>query len=812
MLLDVLLRDTRYALRTLARSPGYAAAAILTLALGIGANTAIFSSIDEILFRPPNLPQPEQLAQVYSFNRKTSTYVSSSYPDYLDFRQQARSFENLAAYVRFPLNVQLLGDLSERISVEAVSGNYFAMLRVPPLAGRAFASADDVPGAAPVAMIAEELWRTRLQADPAVLGRPIEISGRQFTVIGIVPKSVTGLNLNWVTPPRIWIPLRTTVLVIPRFDRVFDSRAAVWLVLTGRLNTGVPISTAQAELQAIAAHIAGKRDLTALVYPLSRSKFWPSYRKDIRTSLTGFGIASGLILLLACANVSNLLLGRAIARRRELAMRLAIGAGRGRIVRQLLTESAVLAVLSCGAALGVAYGLMRLLLQFPSALGLTLNLDLHLESHALTFCVALSALAIALFGLAPAIQTAGLAIMPSLKDSGNASAGGRHQWFRSGLVALQAAFAMILLVGGGLYGRALWTAYSTDLGFQSNRLLTAEFSVPPSGKTEEQIRNDQRSLLDHLSSAPGIVSATWSSMGIFTPGRFRASIQAEVGRPPVAATCEFVGRDYFRTLGIPLIEGHDYTARDEETGTRAIVNRTLARALWAGAGPVGRTILMEAPGRANAPFIVAGVAGDTKDGSVWEQPEPHLYLPASQSQVSAGFLAVRTSVPPAELAQPLRKLWGELEPLAPLDDIQTGEERVNLALTPQRVAAAILGGFSLLALLLTAVGLYSVVAFSVAQQKREMGIRIAIGASPGSIFAAVLRKSMIPAVAGLAAGMAASVPLMHVVAAKARNVSPYDEPTYLAVALILAAVACVAAMVPARRAMRVDPASALRSE
>ncbi len=811
--IDGIARDIRYALRTLARSPGYAAAAILTLALGIGANTAIFSATDEILLRPPDVPEPQRLAQVYRFNLKTSTYRSSSYPDYVDFRQQARSFENLAAYVRFPLNVRMAGEASERISVEAVSGNYFAMLRVPSLGGRALESADDVPGAAPVAMIAEDLWRTRLQADPAAIGKSIAISGLQFTIAGIVPKRVGGLNLNWATPPRIWIPLRAAALVIPRFDRVFDSRGAIWLVLVGRLNRGVSISAAQAELQAISANIGNNRDLSAVVYPLSRSKFWPAYRNDIQTSLTGFGIASGLIMLLACANVSNLLLGRAIARRRELAMRLAIGAGRGRIVRQLLTEAGVLAVLSCGAGLIVADGLMRLLRQFPAALGLTLALDLHIESRALAFCIALSALAILLFGLAPALQTARLAVMPSLKGSGNASAGGRHEWFRGALVALQAAFAMVLLIGGGLYGRTLWKAYSTDLGFRSDHLLTAAFSLPPPGnEAAEQMWRAQRSLLARLPATPGVVSIALSSTGILSPGYPQVRIETGPDSAPVSAASEYVSRDFLKTMGIPLFAGEDFSARDDEAGAVAIVNRTLARSLAPGASPIGKTILVETARGTKSRFIIVGIAGDTRYGSIWEQPEPHLYLPASQTDVSAGFLAVRTSVPPAEFAEPLRKMWGDLEPLSPLYEIQTAGERVNLALTPQRVAAAILGGFALLALILTAIGLYSVVAFSVAQQKREIGIRLAIGARPRAIFTAVLRRSMIPAVAGLAAGVAASFPLMRILAVKARDVSPYDEPTYLVVALILAVVACTAAIAPARRAMRVDPSTALRSE
>lgn len=810
---DNLVRDARYALRTLARSPGYAAAAILTLAIGIGANTAIFSATDEILLRPPDVPEPDQLAQVYAFNRKTSTYLSSSYPDYLDFRRQARSFENLAAYVRFPVNVQIGGEASERLSVEAVSGNYFSMLRVPPLGGRALEPADDAPGAAPMAMIAEELWRTRLRADPTAIGRPIAISGRKFTIAGVVPKRVTGLNLNWATPPRIWIPLRASALVIPRLDRVFESRAAIWLVLVGRLNRGVSMPAAQAELQAIAANIGDNRDLSAVVYPLNRSKFWPSYRNDIQASLKGFGIASGLILLLACANVSNLLLGRAFARQRELAMRLAIGAGRGRIVRQLLTEAGVLGILSCGAGLLAADGLMRLLRQFPAALGLNLNLDLQIESRALAFCIALSACVIALFGLAPALQTARLAVMPCLKGSGNATVGAGRQWFRWGLVAVQAAFAMVLLIGGGLYGRTLWMAYSTDLGFRSDHLLTAAFSLPPAGKeSADQTWRAQQDLLAQLAATPGVVAATLSSTGILSPGHPQARIETAPGAAPASATCEFVSRNFLKTMGIPLLAGEDFSARDEGAGGMAIVNRTLARSMSPGASPIGRTILVDAPGRTKSRFVIAGIAGDTKYGSIWEQAESHLYLPAGQSDVSAGFLAVRMTVPPSELVEPLRKLWNDLAPMSPLYEIQTAEERVNLALTPQRVAAAILGGFAMLALILTAIGLYGVVAFSVAQQKREFGIRIAIGASPRAIFAAVLRKSMIPAVVGLAAGVAASFPLMRILAAKARNVSPYDESTYLAVALILAAVAAMAAIVPARRAMRVDPSTALRSE
>jgi len=708
--------------------------------------------------------------------------------------------------------VQVSGGAPDRTSVEAVSDNYFAMLDVPPLAGRAIGPGDDVSGAAPVTMIAEELWRTEFQANPGAVGRTLTISGRPFTIIGVVPERVHGLNLNWVTPPRVWIPLHASTLVLPRFERMFDSRGAIWLVVTGRLKPGVAIASAQAEMQTIAANIADRRDLTAVVFPLSRSKFWPSYRRDIGTSLAGFGIASGLILLLACANVSNLLLGRAIARRREMAVRLAVGAGRGRIIRQLLTESVILAALSCAAGLAVSSVFMQLLRRFPDALGLSLALDLSIESRALMFCVALSAFTVALFGLAPALQTTHLEIVPSLKESGN-TGHGPQDWLRSILIAFQAAFAMILLVGGGLYGRSLWHAYMMDPGFRSDHLLTAAFSLPPPGADSvERVWNAQQSLLQRLSTTPGVASAAISSAGILNGAPLHARIEAPLASPSsLAADCEFVTHDFFRTMGIPVIEGRDFTASDDVAGTIAIVNRALARSLSKSGSPVGQTIAVDAPGRKSPRVLITGVAANARYASLWEDPAPRVYLPSTRTNV-AGFLAVRTSAPPMELAGPLRWLWEQLSPLAPLYEIQTAGEQVDVFLTPQRVAAGILGGFSMLALVLTAIGLYSVVAFSVARQTRELGIRIAIGAEPRAIFSAVLRRAMLPVAIGLGAGVAASIPLIRILATRATDVSPYDGPTWAAVALILGVVALAAAIVPARRAVQIDPSAALRSE
>jgi predicted permease len=811
-LLDTLARDLRYALRGLRRAPVFAAAAIVTLALGIGANTAIFSAVDEVLFRAPSLPEAGRLAQVYSFQRKTSTYVSSSYPDYVDLRAAA-SFQSLAAYVRLPLAVSL-GDGAERISIDAVTGNYFDTLGAPPIAGRALRPDDDRPGAPAVAWIAEGLWRRRFHADASAAGRTIEIEGQRFTIAGVMPDRFGDLNLNWATPPQIWIPLRTVTVVAPRLNVVFENRAATWLVLTGRLRAGVTAAAAQAELQTIAdrlarANPATNRDLTAVVLPLSRSKFWPAYRTSVANSLAAFAVAAGLLLLLACANVSNLLLERAAGRRREFAVRLAIGAGRAGILRQVLTESAVLALLGCAASVAVAQALMGLLGRFPNALGLPLTLDLHVEARALAVCMALSAATTLLAGLAPAVSSMRAAFLPALKDSAR---GARAHWFHGGLIALQAALSMVLLTGGCLYGRTLWRAYSADLGFRADHLLTGSFSTPVAGpEASARFREKERAFRQRIAAMPGVVSTSVSSAALLTGAHQR--VQVDGGDGARAADREFIGADFVATTGMRLTAGREFTERDDAPAPRvAIVNDTLATALWPGANPLGRVVTMLESARKRTPVTVVGVVRTAKYGSVWEQAQPRFYLPAAQSDFAPPYFLVRTNGRPEELARAATSAWAEIAPGSPLYGLETGEERVDASLMPERVAAGILGGFGALALALTAVGLYSVVAFAVAQQRREIGIRMAVGASPGAVTAGMLRRSMTWVVAGIGAGSIGSVAAVRVLATNARGVSPYDPATYLAVIVGLMGIGGAAAIGPARRAARVDPASVLRGD
>ncbi len=466
----MVLQDLVFAARTWRKSPAFAAAAICTLALGVGANTAIFSAIDEVLLRPLPVPQPDRLAAVYRFNQKTSKYLSTSYPVYQEMREGARSFEALSAYVRLQFNLTVEGH-AERVPVEAVTGNYFDMMKLAPLAGRALREDDDA-----AVMLGEDLWRARFHADPSLVGRSVTLENVPFVVAGIVPRAFHGPNMNWGDPPQIWMPVRVTIALVPSFRAldILHQKQVEWLLVIGRLRPGVSIARAQAELRTLGRD----PDVTTAVFPASNAKFWPAYRSSIGAWMAIFAAAAGLVLLLACANLSNLLLERVLGRRREIAIRLALGAGRGRIVRQLLTENLLLAVPGFGAALLVAQGLQKLMLGFPNAFGIRLAMQMTVESRVLLFCFLLSMAASALFGMAPALQATRRDVLPALKESGNTTAASGQAWLRGGLVVAQVAFSMILLVAGGLFGRSLLRAYSLDLGFHSDHLLAMSFSLP----------------------------------------------------------------------------------------------------------------------------------------------------------------------------------------------------------------------------------------------------------------------------------------------------------------------------------------------
>ena len=817
---DQFFQDLRFAARTLTRNPGFASAAILTLGLGIGANTAIFSAIDETLFRPFPLPSAHQLVQVYGYDKRNANYRSSTYPDYEEFRGRARSFQSLAAYIRGALNVAR-GAHAERVAIEGVTGNYFDMLELPPLLGRSIRADDDREGAPLVAMLAESYWRTRFGADPGVLGQTLRVEGQRVTIIGVVPRKFSGTNLNWADPPQIWIGLRGFVAAVPGLaaQNIFRNRSIPWLLITGRLRPGVTVPLAQAELQTIAGALAGaepatNRDVTAVAFELGRSRFWPAFRSQVTGSLTLFAIAAGLVLLLACANVSNLLLHRALGRSREFAVRFSLGAGRGRLVRQLLTETLLLAVPSVACALSVADGMEHVLIRFPNLLGIELALDLSLDVRVLWFCVAISLAAAVLFGLAPALQATRPTILPSLRESGRAYSGAGPHRLRHALVIVQVALSVMLLVQGGLFARSLLRGYSIELGFRPADLVMVSFSAPQFG-SDEQLRQFRDRLSERLAHVPGVEFSALSLTPLLSPLHSIGQMAntAGGGDSGVPLNVDFVSSKFLQAAGIELIRGRDFAVNDSAATPRvAIVNQTLARRLWPGADVVGRTAWFRQGSRPATPVQVIGVAHDAKYLSVWEDSAPHLYLALSQSRAQATNWIGRTRVPPPVVEGVIRREWDQLAPGVPLVDVHTGEEQLSRSLGKQRAAATLFGGFAALATFLAAIGLYAVMAYSVAYRMREIGIRMALGARPREVARQILKRALSLAGGGVAAGALLSAGSMHLVVSQLEGVSPYDGFTFLVVAIFVMAVSSMAAWIPARRALRIDPAITLRCD
>ena len=804
---DHFLQDLRFAARTLARSPGFAAAPILTLALGIGANTAIFSAIDDALFRPFRLPHPQELAQVYSFDKQSARFVSSSYRDYEDFRSGARAFRQLAAYVRLPLAVTFR-EHTELVTVEAVTGNYFDMLELPPLVGRTFRAEDDAPGAAPAALISETLWRDRFGSTPSILGQSITIEDHPFRIVGVVPRRYTGINLNWDEAPLAWIPLHLSPLVVPGFGTadVFRRRDAQWLVITGRLNPGYSLAAAQAELQTLATSFArsepADRYLTAVAYELSRSKFWPSYRRTVSLTLLVFAVAAGLVLLLACANVSNLLLQRALRRRREFAIRLALGARRGRLLRQLLTENFLLAAPGFVLAIAIAQGFGKMLRSFPGALGLPLMLDLSIDGRVLAFCALVSLAALLLFGLVPALQAAGLGVPPALQNA-SAISGSRDR-LRQALVVVQVALCVTLLMGGSLLGRTLLEAYRADPGFRPAHLLFIEFNVPQTVvRSLTRVRAFEEVLPRRMASLPGVESAAIADEPL-VPARLKVSINNEM-----AAEWSKSGPGGLRTLGIPMVRGREFDWDDRDNSPPVVVvNQALAARLAPGGDAVGRTIRVGS----GPPVQVVGVVADSKYHTVWDAPQPHLYQPLLQVRPISPAVAVRTRGRPEELISTIRRQWDQLAPGVQLVGIHTGAEQIEHSLAPQRAAAALLGGFALLALMLAFIGLFSAMTCSVTERTREIGIRVALGARPETIVRRVMAKALSLTAAGIGVSLPLSLVLARLLASEIPNLSSSNTASFAAVGIAAVSILAAAAWLPARRAARVDPVRTLRCE
>jgi predicted permease len=810
------LSDLRYALRRLLAAPAFTAVAVLSLALGIGANTTIFSVVNALLLRPIPVAHPERLVTVHAVDKDGSGFHSFSYLDYADYRDGTRTLSGLAAS-GFAVSTMGRGAEAEVVAGVLVTGNYFDVLGVRPVVGRAFLPEEDrTPEAHPVVVIGHSLWQRRFGGDPGVVGRTTVINAREFTVVGVMPATFTG----HVIGPRVdfWAPMMMQRALRPG-GGLLSERGSSWLELIGRLAPGATRAQAVADLDAVARRIDATfprgDDRTRRVNVLAAKPLFPQARGAV-TAFTALlmGVV-GLVLLAACANLASLLLARAVTRQREIGVRVALGATRGRLVRQLLAESVLLALVGGAAGVLLAGWMTSLLLAFKPPIPVPLALDLSLDAPVLVFTLALSLATGVLFGLAPALAATRPDVAASIKE-GDALAMPARRRLRSTILAAQIAVSIVLLVGAGLFVRSLGNARRLDPGFATDRMLLATVDPAQVGYDGPRRRAFVAALVARVAALPGVERASGAGgvpLGLDENATFML-VDGRVDDPRLARFTPGFNQvlpDYFATMGIALLQGREFTAADDSGAAPVVVvNEAFARRAWPGGSALGRRVRQGA----DEPWReVVGVVRDAKYTRLTEDPTPHVYFPYAQSGGREVALHVRTrAADPLALLPAVRREVQALDRNVPLVDVKSMEQHMRISLFPARVAGAVLGAFGLLALVLAAVGVYGVMAFAVGRRTREIGIRMALGASATAIARLVVRQELRPVAAGAALGLLAATPLARLVRGLLYGVAPGDPATFAGVALLLVLIAVAASWLPARRAALVVPLAALRRE
>ena len=824
--METMLQDLRYGFRTLMKSPGFTIVAIVSLALGIGANTAIFGFVNATLLRPLPVTAPDELMFVFSGTARNPFSVSS-YPDYVDHRDHNEVFSGLAAYSGVTVSMTV-GDQAEAIPGEAVTGNYFDVLGVRLVRGRAFLPEEDkTPGTHAVAIVSYGLWQRRLGGDPDLPGKELILNGRSFTIVGIAPAGFNGAGVGQTVD--VYVPMMMQALVRPPREGysgeqdadLLTKRGPRWLYMVGRLKPGVNQDQAQAAVSTIASQLeqayqGTNREVGATLYPVSKGD--PGLRSQkVSIAVLLMGVV-GLVLLIACFNVANLLLSRASSRRKEISIRLALGASRSRLVRQLLTESLLLSVVGGAVGLLLALWITDVLKAMtPLVRIIPLNLDLSLDSRVLGFSLLLSLATGLIFGLAPALQASKPDLVPALKDE--AAVGGsrsRRLNLRNLLVVAQVAMSLVLLICAGLFLRSLRNAEAIDPGFDPDNVLNVPLNINLLKYTKAQGRDFYQQVTEKVESLPGVKSATLARIPPLSGGRRETSIYIEGQEPPPQdrpnlVNANVVGLKYLETMGIPLLRGRDFTAQDREGAPGVVVvTETFARRFWPGEDPLGQRISFRAQ---SGPFIeVVGVAKDGSYVTLGEEPRSMMYLPLLQNHETGMTMHVRTAGDPMGIAAGVRSVIASLEKNLPTYDLTTMNEQLGSSLFLARLGATFLAVLGLLALLLAAVGIYGVMGYSVTRRTREIGIRMALGAQRDDVLKMVLKEGMAMVGIGVAIGLLGAFFVTRLLVSFLYGVSVTDPITFVAISLLLSGVALVASFIPARRATKVDPLVALRYE
>ena len=815
-------QDLRYGTRMLVKSPGTTIVAVLALALGIGANTAIFSGVSAFLLRSLPVPEPNQLVRPFETTDDRGKSDSFSYPDFADYRDQNSVFQGLVAedMAQAAISTQNQNDV---IWGQVVSGNFFDVLQVRPIMGRGFLPEEDkTPGSHAVVVISHGLWQRRLGADPNIIGKTIDLNGRAYNVIGVAPEYFKGTKFGLSL--EFWAPVMM-VEELWRSPGLLSDRDSHWMNVLGRLKPGVTRAQASAEMSAIAKRVseAYPTDRAGITGVVVETEIDGRFDEAAVIMKSGAAIALaivGLILLIACANVANLLLARAASRRKEIGVRIALGASRARLIRQMLTESLLLSILGGGLGLLLAYWVTGLMQGFVPILPYNILNDFFaLDGRALAFTVIVSLATGLIFGVAPAWHASTPEIVPVLKGDANAGQTGKRRrlTLRNSLVVAQVALSLVVLVCGGLFIKSFRNAQKVDPGFAARGVLLVSLNPELVGYDEEQTKNFYSRIVERTGNLPGVQAASVarliplgdssnSSGPILKEGETLAP-----GSPGRTILNNVISPGHFKTLQIPMIAGRDFDDRDRKSAPRvAIINERMAEMLWPGENAVGKRIRIGA----NSPdaIEVVGVVKTGKYRALAEDPRPYFYSPMAQRSPSGMILIARTNADPRALVSAIRNEVQLIDRRIPLFAIKTMDEHLTWALWAPNMAATLALAFGVVALLLSAVGLYSVMAYVVSQRTREVGIRMALGAKRGDVLTLITSEGMKMAAIGLLIGFALSLALARVMSSVLIGVSTYDVTTFVVVPLLLAGVAFVACLVPARRATKVNPLVALRYE
>ena len=830
---ETLLKDVRYAWRWMSRSPGFSAVAILSLGLGVGVNTAMFSLVDSLLFRPLPVSAPDRLVDVFTTGGDGDEFATSSYQDYLDLKAQNTVFTDMIGYspMMAPLS---LGDRSRIALGQVVTSNHFSMLGIQPLLGRLLVPADDEPGAPRVVVLSHRMWQREFGGDPAIVGKPITLRGLQYSIVGVAPAEFTGVVA--LLTPELWLPIAHAEEVEPAgiVDSVpspigktrLERRGLRWMFVKGRLKPGVTAAQAHANValigrQLASAHPQTNKDRQIAAVPTADVRMLvPQAGGVLSIGAAGLMAIVGLVLLIACANVAGMLLARASSRRREISVRLAIGASRARLIQQLLVEGALLGVLGTIAAVALAWALVRGLQGIQLPLPVDIAIDLRIDGRVLIFSLVVAALTGVLAGLLPALKASAPSLVNDLRGDAPAGRIGRRRFaLRDVLVISQVALTAVLLVVAGLLLRSLGASQRADVGFDINGLAAIATDTDMVRYSEERSREFWRQAHARVAALPGVTGAGLISPTLpFTFNFNQQEIRIDnrtysEGQRGEIIENVAISPDYLATLGVPIREGRGIDASDTLGAPDVVViNEFMARRFWPNESAVGHTI-ETINGTQSRRYRVVGVSRDHKRHGVLEQPSPFVYFAAGQRAVQRyNFIVARTTGDAAALLNSMRRELLALEPGLVFVVANTMDQNLGNTLLPARVGAMLAAAFGGLGTLLAAIGLYGVIAFSVTRRTREIGVRMALGAKPAGVMSMVMRQGLVIVAVGLVAGSLLAALAATALRGLLYGITPFDAVAWAMGLAAMIAAAALANFVPARRAMRVDPMTALRAE